>query len=87
MGFPRQEYWSGLSLPSPGDLSDSGIEPGFPTLQADSLPSEPPVKPFYLLAGDNMTEQAAHEYLKIISAITRPLHGLFACFIDTRAHC
>ena len=45
MGFPRQEYWSGLSFPSPGDLPDSGIEPSSPTLQADSLPSEPPGNP------------------------------------------
>ena len=40
MGFSRQEYWSGLPFPSLGDLPDPGIEPGFPTLQADSLPSE-----------------------------------------------
>ena len=39
--FSRQEYWSGLSFLSPGDLSDSGVEPGSPTLQADALPSEP----------------------------------------------
>ena len=38
MGFPRQEYWSGLPFPSPGDLPDPGIEPRSPTLQADSLP-------------------------------------------------
>ena len=41
MGFSRQEYWSGLPFPSPGDLPDPGIEPGSPTLQADTLPSEP----------------------------------------------
>ena len=47
MGFPRQEYWSGLPFSSPGDFPDSGIEPRFPTLQADPLPeSEPPEKPF-----------------------------------------
>ena len=40
MGFSRQEYWSGLPLPSPGDLSNSGIEPGSPSLQADSLSTE-----------------------------------------------
>ena len=45
MGFSRQEYWSGLPFPSPGDLPDSGIEPGSPTLQADALTSEPPGKP------------------------------------------
>ena len=41
MGFSRQECWSGLPFPSPGDLPDSGIKPGSPTLQADTLPSEP----------------------------------------------
>ena len=40
MGFSRQEYWSGLPFPSPGDLADSGIEPRSPALQADSLPTE-----------------------------------------------
>jgi len=45
MGFFRQEYWSGLPFPSPGDLPDTGIEPRFPTLQADALTSEPPGKP------------------------------------------
>ena len=47
MGFSRQEYWSGLPFPSPGDLPSSEIKPGSPTLQiADSLPSEPPGKQF-----------------------------------------
>ena len=41
MGFSRQEYWSGLPFPSPGDLPDPGIEPGTPALQADALTSEP----------------------------------------------
>ena len=40
MGFSRQEYWSGLPFPSPGELLDPGVEPGSPSLQADSLPSE-----------------------------------------------
>ena len=44
MGFPRQEYWNVLPFPSPGDLPDSGIKPGSPALQGDSLPSEPPGK-------------------------------------------
>ena len=42
MGFSRQEYWSGLPFPSPGDLPDPGIEPGSPALQADFLLSKPP---------------------------------------------
>ena len=41
MGFPSQEYWSGLPFPSPVDLPDPGIKLGSPALQADSLPSEP----------------------------------------------
>ena len=41
----RQEYWSGLPCPPPGDLPDPGIEPGSPVLQADSLMSESPRKP------------------------------------------
>ena len=43
--FPRQEYWSGLPFPSPGDLPNPGTEPRSPALPADSLPSEPPGKP------------------------------------------
>ena len=40
MGFSKQEYWSGLPFPSPGDLPNPGVEPRSPTLQADALPSE-----------------------------------------------
>ena len=49
MGFSRQEYWSRLPFPSPGDLPDLGIEPKSPALQADSLPSDLPMKPFLSL--------------------------------------
>ena len=48
MRFPRHEYWSGLPFSSPGYLPDPGIEPGSPTLQADSLLSELPGKPSYV---------------------------------------
>ena len=44
-GFSRQDYWSGLPCPPPGDLPNPGIKPGSLTMQADSLPSEPPGKP------------------------------------------
>ena len=47
MEFSRQEYWSGLPFPSPGDPPDPGIEPRSLALQADSLPSELPVKPIH----------------------------------------
>ena len=40
VGFSRQECWSGLPFPSPGDLPNLGIEPGSPALQADSLLTE-----------------------------------------------
>ena len=45
MGFSRQEYWSGLPFPSPGDLLGPGIEPRSPILQADALTLAPPGKP------------------------------------------
>ena len=45
MGFSRQECWSRLPFPSPGDIPDPGIEPKSPALWADALPSEPPRKP------------------------------------------
>ena len=51
MEFSRQEYWSGLPFPSPGDLPEPGIKPGSPTLQADALPSELPGKPMLLKLG------------------------------------
>ena len=45
LGFSRQEHWSGLPFPSPGDLPDPGIEPWSPAFQANALTSEPPGKP------------------------------------------
>ena len=45
MGFSRQEDWSGVPFPSPGDPPDPGIKPGSPTFQVDALPTEPPGKP------------------------------------------
>ena len=45
MGFPRQEYWSGLPFPSPGDLPDPGIKPMSPALAGGFFTTEPPGKP------------------------------------------
>ena len=45
MGLSRQEFWSELPFPSPGDLPNPGIKPGSPALHTDTLPSEPPGKP------------------------------------------
>ena len=50
IGFFRQEYWSGLPFPSPGDLPDSGIQPRSPALQADSLLTELPGSRLHRLA-------------------------------------
>ena len=47
MEFSRQEYWSGLPFPSPGDLPNPGLESGCPGLQAEALLSEPPRKPTF----------------------------------------
>ena len=55
MGFPRQEYWSGLLFPSQGALPNPGIESRSSALQADSLPSEPPGKLYEWTAGAHLS--------------------------------
>ena len=57
MGFSRQEYWSGLPFPSPGDRPNPGIEPRSPALQADALNSEPPGKPIYNIRNPKLLAQ------------------------------
>ena len=54
MGFSRQESWSGLPFPSPGDLPNLGIKPWSPALQADALSSEPPGSPIILYSYNQM---------------------------------
>ena len=56
VGFSRQEYWSGLPFPSPGDLPNPGIKPGSPALQADSLPTEPLGKLMWTLKQSDSNE-------------------------------
>ena len=51
VGFPRQEYWSGLSFPSPGDLPDPRIEPASPALAGGPVTTEPLEKPFQTVVG------------------------------------
>ena len=48
MGFSRQEYWSGLPFPSPGDLPNPGIEPMYPALAGGFFTTEPPGKPLFV---------------------------------------
>ena len=64
MGFSRQEYWSGLPFPSPGDLPGPEIKPGCPALQADSLPSEPQRKPIMTYMGKNNLEKKTDPFLE-----------------------
>ena len=65
MGFSKQEYWSGLPFPSPGDLPDPGIEPGSPTFQADALTSEPPGKPILIMGHGQNIESHCLKKLEI----------------------
>ena len=80
-GFSRQEYWSGLLCPPPGDLPDPGIEPRSPALRADSLPSEPPGKPkktgvgsLSLLQGNFLTQNSnrGSPALQVDSLLSEP---------------
>ena len=59
MGFSRQECWSGLPFPSPGDLPNPGIKPGLPALQADALPSEPRETWVQFLGGEDLEKEMA----------------------------
>ena len=66
MEFSRQEYWSGLPFPSPGDLPDPGIEPWSPALQADALPSEPPGNPeFIYTTQENRPRSSFHVFSSV----------------------
>ena len=68
MEFSRQEYWSGLPFPSPGDLPDPGMEPGSPELQADSLPPEP--KLAINLTNTNLNSHSPTYYLFYLDQVT-----------------
>ena len=80
LGFSRQEFWSGLPCPPPGNLPNPGIEPKSPTLQVYSLPAEPPGKPnnlimksvkFSKVKGYKLIAKFRHK-LKKVGKITRP---------------
>jgi len=65
MEFSRPEYWSGLPLPSQGDLPNPGIKPRSPALQADSLPTEPPGKPGSPLSSSHYSNSSLECYPKL----------------------
>ena len=79
MGFSRQEYWSGLPWPPPGDLSNRGIKSGSSELQADSLPSEP--------LGTRLTQKLDryNNFLKVIHPRSLTSPALAGRFFTTRA--
>ena len=68
MGFSRQQYWSGLPFPSPGDLPNPGLKAGSPTFQTDALLSEPPGKCYRSAACSKMPS----ELRVIIRIVIRP---------------
>ena len=76
MEYSRQQHWSEWPFPSPKDLPDSGIEPVYPVLQADSLLSEPPGKP-------ESTQGPTQMYMDWKLAKISPLKG-FSCTANTR---
>ena len=100
MGFSRQECWSGLPFPSPGDLPDPGNEPRSPALQADALLSEPPGKPLVphrvqILPGVNwqftLCLSARNRVLEIFSQNSCSILSfqlvLYTCAIDKVSLC
>ena len=89
IGFSRQECWSGLPFPSPGDLRDPGIIPRSSTLQADTLPSKPPGKPHQLPRVTKYSREFLTLTFKgpqsgpILPFRLRPAFNLFTGFIYT----
>ena len=76
MGFSRQEYWSGVLFPSPGDLPDPGIEPGSPASQTDALPSEPPGKPVLHMVVSKCQCYSLNLYHPLLPPVCSQVHSL-----------
>ena len=72
MRFPRQKYWSGFTVPSPGNLPDPGMEPGSPALQADSFPSEPPGKRSKLTG---INRKLRCHYMLCVAGVNREIYA------------
>ena len=79
--FPRQVYCSGLLFPSPRNLPDPGIEPSSPTLQANSLPSEPPEKPYTNNFFKLYNNSSLLEYLAFSISLRHLLGSLNLCLM------
>ena len=79
MGFPRQEYWSGLPFPAPGDLPDPGIEPRSPALQADTLLSNAGLEEAQAgikIAGRNINNLRHADYTTLMAESEEELKSL-----------
>ena len=74
MGFSRQEYWSGLPFPSPGDLPNPGIEARSPTLQADALTSVPPGKP--LKYKNTVSQKTSYRDTELLCSVPSKKKGM-----------
>ena len=72
MGFRRQEYWSGLPFPSPGDVPDPEIEPMFPALHPYSFTTEPPEKPQCGLNNGNLFFHSLRGWMAVIFISSEP---------------
>ena len=70
-GFPRQEYWSGLPFPSPGDPPDPEIEPVSPALIADFFTTEPPGKPIAWVLTINVMLPASRPAVPVCMGLGR----------------
>ena len=81
--FSRQEYWSGLTFPSPGDLPDLGVEPRSPALQADVLPSEPPGKHYVFM----MTSESLNTLFLLCPCLFTFVHFLCVCELCSQIIC
>ena len=93
MEFSRQEYWSWLTFQSPGDILDTEIQPGSPTLQADSLPSEPPGWPPIICNNEEKLKQPEWSYMisklgiTMFKYYTATLRYVFAVSFYTMQKC
>ena len=74
MEFSRQEYWSGLPFPSPGDLTDPGIKPESPALQADALLSEPPGNPYISSILSSISRPMPETLHRLLHLIKKKIH-------------
>ena len=83
MGFTRQEYWSRLPFPSPGDLPNPGIEPRSPTLQSDALTSEPPGKPDFPEAYSYLQLTIYFTYANVSFHVTLSIHLTLSSLLPT----